>query len=929
MNSDKQTSQDKAEKYTATVISDENPPKDSNNSEQSDKTIIATKEFKEYISKKEELYNTLMTFIENSEDNDFQHLIDLINHQNQDENREKYEEILQLIASISDNCHRNKSFFNNLYQIIDHYKNQIKQTFSNEEIFDIFEKKKKMLLFLFQNKIITIDDDIYYRLLTKGEANGNRYIHFFYPEIKKFIDKKKVIYIKEELINIDENIFDGFEEKHNEGENDSFICSLIREDSVEEFIEYVNRSNISLRSQVSPSIFETNSFLIENNKTTLIEYSAFFGAIQIFQYLRMNGVELNPSLWLYAIHSRNAELIHLLESCQVSPPNENYEKCLYESIKCHHNEIAYYIENNLITEDNDETRKSEEFISTILKNHNYAYLNLNFEDSYTFFYLWNYGYHTLVNLFIETRKEYYEKVTFETMSDSNLDKLFLKMKKCFKTMTSDTIVTLQEAANKNQIDIIYYLLLCKKSIPDSCFNENSVLQKIVIPSSVVSIGNFAFSDCKSLSEIIIPSSVTSIGESAFINCKSLTSFLIPSSVVSIEYSTFNHCESLREIIIPSSVTSIGNYAFYECVSLKKVKIEYSVTSIGKFAFGECTSLEDINIPSSVTSIGDSAFYKCSSFVYIDIPSSVTSIGDSAFKKCSSMNVIDIPYYVTSIGDSTFAECYSLRIIRIPSSVTSIGDCAFLGIRSLIIKGSIKKILPYMFSYCHSLKNITIPSSVFSIEKYAFCSCKYLKTIKIPSSVVSIDKHAFDGCSALKQIEIPTSLKSIEDYVFNECSSLTEIKIPFSVKSIGSHAFSSCISLKVIEIPSSVVSIDKHAFDGCSALTQIEIPTSLKSIEDYVFNGCSSLAEIKIPFSVKSIGSNAFSGCTSLKVIDIPFSVVSIGDYAFRGCSKLYKYTIPPSVTSIGDNIFDECLPFLQKSFASFLASFEKRFQVKM
>ena len=837
MNSDKQTSQDKAEKYTATVISDENPPKDSNNSEQSDKTIIATKEFKEYISKKEELYNTLMTFIENSEDNDFQHLIDLINHQNQDENREKYEEILQLIASISDNCHRNKSFFNNLYQIIDHYKNQIKQTFSNEEIFDIFEKKKKMLLFLFQNKIITIDDDIYYRLLTKGEANGNRYIHFFYPEIKKFIDKKKVIYIKEELINIDENIFDGFEEKHNEGENDSFICSLIREDSVEEFIEYVNRSNISLRSQVSPSIFETNSFLIENNKTTLIEYSAFFGAIQIFQYLRLNGVELTPSLWLYAIHSRNAELIHLLESCQVSPPNENYEKCLYESIKCHHNEIAYYIENNLITEDNDETRKSEEFISTILKNHNYAYLNLNFEDSYTFFYLWNYGYHTLVNLFIETRKEYYEKVTFETMSDSNLDKLFLKMKKCFKTMTSDTIVTLQEAANKNQIDIIYYLLLCKKSIPDSCFNENSVLQKIVIPSSVVSIGNFAFSDCKSLSEIIIPSSVTSIGESAFINCKSLTSFLIPSSVVSIEYSTFNHCESLREIIIPSSVTSIGNYAFYECVSLKKVKI--------------------------------------------------------------------------------------------PSSVTSIGDCAFLGIRSLIIKGSIKKILPYMFSYCHSLKNITIPSSVFSIEKYAFCSCKYLKTIKIPSSVVSIDKHAFDGCSALKQIEIPTSLKSIEDYVFNECSSLTEIKIPFSVKSIGSHAFSSCISLKVIEIPSSVVSIDKHAFDGCSALTQIEIPTSLKSIEDYVFNGCSSLAEIKIPFSVKSIGSNAFSGCTSLKVIDIPFSVVSIGDYAFRGCSKLYKYTIPPSVTSIGDNIFDECLPFLQKSFASFLASFEKRFQVKM
>ena len=48
-------------------------------------------------------------------------------------------------------------------------------------------------------------------------------------------------------------------------------------------------------------------------KPTLIEYAAFNGSIQIFQYLKMNKVELNEELWSYAIHSGNAQIIHLLE----------------------------------------------------------------------------------------------------------------------------------------------------------------------------------------------------------------------------------------------------------------------------------------------------------------------------------------------------------------------------------------------------------------------------------------------------------------------------------------------------------------------------------------------------------------------------------------------------------------------------------------
>ena len=167
-------------------------------------------------------------------------------------------------------------------------------------------------------------------------------------------------------------------------------------------------------------------------------------------------------------------------------------------------------------------------------------------------------------------------------------------------------------------------------ICDRAFLYCSSLSKIVIPSSVTSIGDSAFDTCSSLSEIVIPSSVTSIGDSAFSSCDSLSEIVIPSSVTSIGDSAFYGCDSLSEIVIPSSVISVGYGAFSFCSSLSEIVIPSSVTSIGNSAFSGCDSLSEIVIPSSVTSIGDHAFSDCRSLFGIVIPSSVTSIGKGAF-----------------------------------------------------------------------------------------------------------------------------------------------------------------------------------------------------------------------------------------------------------------------------------------------------------
>ena len=196
--------------------------------------------------------------------------------------------------------------------------------------------------------------------------------------------------------------------------------------------------------------------------------------------------------------------------------------------------------------------------------------------------------------------------------------------------------------------------------------DNSVSGKLVIPSSVTSIGVGAFDGCTSLTSITIPNSVTSIGEYAFRNCTSLTSIIIPDSVTYIEIATFEGCTNLTNIVIPDSVTGIHYDAFRNCTSLTSVTIPDSVTSIGDCAFENCTSLTSIIIPYSVTGIGFSVFSGCTSLTSFTIGSGATSTisehWSELFDGSTSLTSVTIGKGVTHIYTS-FSNLPALTTIN--------------------------------------------------------------------------------------------------------------------------------------------------------------------------------------------------------------------------------------------------------------------------
>ena len=124
----------------------------------------------------------------------------------------------------------------------------------------------------------------------------------------------------------------------------------------------------------------------------------------------MNNVNITKSVWIYAIHSKNAELIHILEFNK-NHLNENdaeFSDFLIESIKCHHNDIAEYIKDNLC---NQNEINYELIMSIALKVHNYNYFQNKIIYDNGFVLLCIYNYNKLVKLLLESKeKEIKEKI---------------------------------------------------------------------------------------------------------------------------------------------------------------------------------------------------------------------------------------------------------------------------------------------------------------------------------------------------------------------------------------------------------------------------------------------------------------------------------------------------------------------------------------
>lgn len=363
------------------------------------------------------------------------------------------------------------------------------------------------------------------------------------------------------------------------------------------------------------------------------------------------------------------------------------------------------------------------------------------------------------------------------------------------------------------------IIICSKA-----FYNNKVL-KIYFPNSIKHIGNESFGKCCTLNNIVLPPTLVSIGEKAFYGCDIFFhTIVIPYSVEHIGDGAFslcgckvevysNHFKVINNILYSFSDNEIR--IIYCPLHIQSVKIHPNTSAIGDYAFDLC-NITSIKIPTTCTYIGKFAFHDCNGLHNVIMPDTVIHIGEYAFNGCHSLKSIKIPSSVATLGKFVFSNCIKLKDVQFHASISYIPEGAFEScdsIKSLFIPDSVIEIKDEAFAFCYSLEIISIPSSVVSIGQNVFFSCRSLNKILLSDSISSIGKSSFSGCESLQSIILPRSLTCIESQTFAFCS-IREIKISEKVKSIEEEAFLYGLNINELHIPSSVESIGPKAFDGC-------------------------------------------------------------------------------------------------------------------
>ena len=367
-----------------------------------------------------------------------------------------------------------------------------------------------------------------------------------------------------------------------------------------------------------------------------------------------------------------------------------------------------------------------------------------------------------------------------------------------------------------------------------------------VKAGTTSIAWGAFEDCANLTSVVVPDSVLEIGQYAFYNCDSLQSMTVPfigatlnpndeeQYINDTEYLSYffggssdtdNRYEvpqSLKEVVITKD-TNIADWAFSGCGNIESVTIPSTVKSIGEYAFRNCYLLKEVKIKNGVTNIGKWAFENCASLTELTIPDSVTSISDYAFAYCDSLKKITVPFIGSDIAGTTSKRFLYFFYNGIPETLKEV----------VITKDT--KIGSHAFEDCKYIESITIPKTVKKIEDYAFYNCTGLKKVNI-SDLAAWCAIEFDGYFGQNPLEYAKNL-----YINGKLA--TDIVIPSSVEVLNWYTFKNCTSLKSVVIPNGVVQVGHQAFSGCSNLKSVTLPKTLKWIMDSAFGDCGNLTSV--------------------------------------------------------------------------------------
>lgn len=205
---------------------------------------------------------------------------------------------------------------------------------------------------------------------------------------------------------------------------------------------------------------------------------------------------------------------------------------------------------------------------------------------------------------------------------------------------------------------------CVVNLGDFCLQDYNG-SEIMIPNSVISIGDYAFDYSTNISEIIIPDSVKKIGKGIVRGCSNLKKIAINCDCEDLSYIIEGYdFPDERPKIVHISIGPKNNHL---------ISIDGMVTNKdGSRLLYVPRGLEHCTIPKTVSVIKKNSFAYCC-IASVDIGPNVKIIESEAFLNCQNLQEVHISDELKSISNSSFIGCYELDYVLISDSTEIIED----------------------------------------------------------------------------------------------------------------------------------------------------------------------------------------------------------------------------------------------------------------
>lgn len=335
--------------------------------------------------------------------------------------------------------------------------------------------------------------------------------------------------------------------------------------------------------------------------------------------------------------------------------------------------------------------------------------------------------------------------------------------------------------DKQKVELIKAPLKCTnnivipegvKSIRAGAFVGNKLINTILFPLSLESIGEYAFAYCENLERLDIGADVK-IGYNAFEGCpKNVEYYVDPGEIIVDPVDPIDPEIPIDPIYpeipvdppVEQFKTLVGNDVFYynkvsdEMVEIINIYSEDEIVDIPE-------KIDDYTV-SSIMAKQTPYFENCT---VLNINSNTCNINSNIkywWKNLKAINVSNSNELYSSV-DGVLYNKEKTELIIYPAGKEE---------KEYVVEATVKRIADGAFANAENLVNVKLNDDLEYIGAYSFANCYNLSTLNLPLKLNKIYSYSFQNCYNLNNLSIHENITEVESGAFWGCSNLSNVNI---------------------------------------------------------------------------------------------------------------------------------------------------------